>query len=147
MLSQFIRGTLSSVGNQAINKTSIMSLNKLRVFAIILVFTLVSSHYSISQDNMEVSSSPTPEEMVNILIGGGVTTMNVTYTGAAQARGEFWGGPGNMGVEEGVLLTSGSVNIAPGPNNSGSAGMASSIQLRPPCFGKTSSFSFKGATF
>lgn len=72
---------------------------------------------------LEVTENITPEQLVQqILIGGGVETSNITYTGANIARGKFWNGPGNIGVEEGVLLTSGSVHIAPGPNNSGSAG-------------------------
>jgi hypothetical protein len=73
-------------------------------------------------NTLEVTDVVTPEELVGILIGGGVETSNITYTGAPIARGKFWNGPGNVGIEDGVLLTSGSVFIAPGPNNSGSAG-------------------------
>ncbi|MBP6870841.1 MAG: choice-of-anchor L domain-containing protein [Bacteroidales bacterium] len=57
-----------------------------------------------------------------ILIGGGVETFNIEYTGNNISRGKFWGGPGNIGIEEGIILTSGAVTVAPGPNNSGSAG-------------------------
>ncbi|HPI86276.1 MAG TPA: choice-of-anchor L domain-containing protein, partial [Bacteroidales bacterium] len=57
-----------------------------------------------------------------ILIGGGVETFNIVYTGNNISRGKFWGGPGNIGIEEGIILTSGAVTVAPGPNNSGSAG-------------------------
>jgi len=77
----------------------------------------------VNADTLHVSSSITPEEMVQeILIGGGVVTSNITYSGNNISRGEFWGGPGNIGIEDGILLTSGSVSVAPGPNNSGSAG-------------------------
>lgn len=73
-------------------------------------------------DTLHVTSNITPEELVQeILIGGGVFTSNITYTGGALSRGEFWGGPGNIGLRDGVLLTSGYVTVAPGPNNSGSA--------------------------
>ncbi len=72
---------------------------------------------------LQVTSSITPEEMVqDILIGGGVVTSNITYTGNNISRGKFWGGPGNIGITEGIILTSGNVTIAPGPNNNGGAG-------------------------
>jgi len=75
---------------------------------------------------LQVSSNITPEQMVQeILIGGGVVTSNITYTGNNISRGKFWGGPGNIGIEDGIILTSGAVTVAPGPNNSGSAGQNS----------------------
>lgn len=72
-----------------------------------------------------VSNAMTPQQLVhNILLGTGVTVYNVTYTGTAEAIGEFSGNT-NLGLQSGVLLTSGSIHIAPGPNNSGSAGVNS----------------------
>jgi hypothetical protein len=44
------------------------------------------------------------------------------YTGADISRGNFWGGPGNIGIINGIILTSGSVDLGPGPNSSGGAG-------------------------
>ena len=89
---------------------------------VICLATLLYSSRTNAQ-TLQVSSNITPQELVQqVLIGGGVATSNITYTGAAISRGEFWGGPGNIGVESGVLLTSGNVTIAPGPNNAGGAG-------------------------
>ncbi|TVR42179.1 MAG: hypothetical protein EA392_00635, partial [Cryomorphaceae bacterium] len=63
------------------------------------------------------------EELItDVLLGDCVSASNVTYTGAAHAIGNFWNGC-SFGMEEGILLTTGNVNIAPGPNNSGSAGV------------------------
>jgi len=74
-------------------------------------------------DTLHVTSNITPQQLVQeILIGGGVFTSNIQYTGANVARGKFWGGPGNVGIRDGVLLTSGNVTVAPGPNNAGGAG-------------------------
>lgn len=89
-----------------------------------LITIIIASLNGFGQSSvLEVTDAITPEQLVQqILIGGGVETSNITYTGANIARGNFWNGPGNLGVEEGVLLTSGSVYIAPGPNSSGSAG-------------------------
>ena len=98
-------------------------LNYLTRGSLSFVFTLAFTGLVNSQEVLQVSNQITPTELVQeILIGGGIETSNITYTGVDIARGEFWGGPGNIGVESGVILTSGSINIAPGPNNSGSAG-------------------------
>jgi hypothetical protein len=71
---------------------------------------------------LEVTSETTPENMVEILIGSGLSYDNVVYTGNDISRGNFWGGPGNIGVSNGIILTSGCVTVAPGPNNAGGAG-------------------------
>jgi hypothetical protein len=87
-----------------------------------LIVSLIFSFHS-KADTLHVSSSITPQQMVQeVLIGGGIVTSNISYTGNNISRGEFWGGPGNVGIGEGIILTSGNVTLAPGPNNSGSAG-------------------------
>lgn len=94
-------------------------------FLALLTLVITSSYFSLQTkaDTLHVTSSITPEQMVQeILIGGGVVTSNITYTGANISRGKFWGGPGNIGIEEGIILTSGNVTVAPGPNNAGGAG-------------------------
>lgn len=74
-------------------------------------------------DTLNVTNNITPAQMVQeVLIGGGVQTSNITFTGASISRGKFWGGPGNIGIREGIILTSGSINVAKGPNNQGNAG-------------------------
>jgi hypothetical protein len=69
-----------------------------------------------SSQVLQVNSDITPEEMVEILIGSGLNYSNVVFTGADSSRGSFWGGPGNIGLGNGIILTSGNVNLAPGPN-------------------------------
>lgn len=87
------------------------------------VAVLLISPGTLSADTLQVTSNITPTELVQqVLIGGGVFTSNITYTGNNISRGKFWGGPGNVGIRDGVLLTSGNVTIAPGPNNQGGAG-------------------------
>lgn len=101
---------------------NLYSLKLLSSLITILVTGLLFSS-QLKADTLNVSSSITPEQMVQeILIGGGVVTSNITYTGNNISRGKFWGGPGNIGIQEGIILTSGNVTKAPGPNNSGSAG-------------------------
>lgn len=56
--------------------------------------------------------------------GGGVTITNAMLIGATDQQGTFTGGAAaGIGIESGVILTSGNANLAPGPNNSdGSTG-------------------------
>ena len=70
-----------------------------------------------------------------VLIGQGVETSNITYQGAVEARGSFYG-ESNLGIVSGVVLTSGRANYSTGPNNvgnksynAGSGGDAALTQL------------------
>jgi hypothetical protein len=100
--------------------------HKLFCSLITILFAASFLSLQVKADTLFVSSNITPQQMVQgILVGGGVVTSNITYTGNNISRGKFWGGPGNIGIEDGIILTSGSVNIAPGPNNNPGAGMDS----------------------
>lgn len=86
---------------------------------------------------MTTTTGMTPLQYVqNVLLGGGVTVSNVTYTGYANAIGEFSiAGPTNLGMTNGLVLTTGSVlandplgfgsgDDGPmGPNNSTGSGV------------------------
>lgn len=91
----------------------------LPIIALFCVFLLINPAYG---QELQVTSDITPEEMVEILIGSGVSYNNVQFTGADSSRGSFSGGPGNIGLGNGIILTSGHVNLAPGPNLLSGAG-------------------------
>lgn len=58
----------------------------------------------------------------NVLIGGNCFDVsNVTSFGSPVARGTFANGTTSIGIQNGVVLATGNVNILPGPNNSGAA--------------------------
>lgn len=59
----------------------------------------------------------TPENVVAILVGSGVTYSNVGYTGATVAIGSFTGGTGIIGFEDGIILSSGDIAMVVGPND------------------------------
>lgn len=59
--------------------------------------------------------------LVSNLIGQGVTFSNATYTGRPVATGTFNGTNSNIGLNSGVIITTGHINVAPGPNNNGGA--------------------------
>jgi hypothetical protein len=93
----------------------------LSLLSIVVTGSFIS--FQAQADTLNVSSSITPEQMVQeILIGGGVVTSNITYTGNTISRGKFWGGPGSIGISDGIMLTSGNITVAKGPNNAPGAG-------------------------
>ena len=54
----------------------------------------------------------------NILLGSGVTAFNITFNGDSSRQiGYFNGTNSNIGIGEGLLLTTGDVSIAVGPND------------------------------
>ena len=88
-----------------------------------LILFLITINVSISQINIQPGPDVTPEDMVEFLVGPGVIYDNVTYQGVDQARGIFTNGSStNIGMDEGIFLTSGAGYIIPGPNSSSSAG-------------------------
>ncbi len=90
------------------SKTTLIKKIALLVFAVITVS---------ANAQLTVNGGLTPLQWVqNYLIGTGITVSNVTYTGAPVASGTF-GGTSNIGFTSGVLLTSGTIQNAIGPNN------------------------------
>ncbi len=94
----------------------------------ILAFSTVK--YSNSQ--ISITSGLTPQQLLNVLVGTGVVVSNVQFQGLPIAAGSFNnGGTTNLGLQSGIILTSGSVNVVPGPNNSGSAGQSNNLSGDP----------------
>lgn len=92
-------------------------MNKL-CFLLSVGILCIISNYSYSQ--LIIGTNLTPQQWVqNVLIGQGLTVSNVTYSGMSNAAGTFSGNT-NIGLLSGVLLTSGDIDNAPGPNMSSS---------------------------
>ncbi len=73
-----------------------------------------------------VVAAATPAQLVDTLLGTGITVSGITYTGAVNARGTF-GGVSNIGFPSGVLLTSGNIINAVGPNNTSGASLSNGL--------------------
>lgn len=77
----------------------------------------------------------TPTQYVqNVLLGGGVTASNITYTGLPEMIATFSATPsGNLGITKGVYLTCGSNGTIPGElgPNGPSSGFQSIDQFQP----------------
>ncbi len=83
----------------------------------ILLSALLVLGFTTTKAQLTVSNSLTPQQLVNnVLLGNGVTAFNITYTGAAQAIGTFNSTNSNVGLGSGILMCSGNVNLAVGPN-------------------------------
>ena len=64
-------------------------------------------------------TSITPTQLVNTLLGSGGTASNITFKGANVAGGLFSGGiAAGIGIDSGIMLSSGNISFAKGPNNS-----------------------------
>lgn len=70
-----------------------------------------------------VVTQRTATEMAQTIVGPGVTVSNVTFQGAPAQGGTFTGGnSAGLGMESGVILSTGLIFDAVGPNDSGSTG-------------------------
>lgn len=92
---------------------------------VLIIFALILT-LSINAQLVVTTGALTPTQYVqNVLVGGGVTVSNVTFSGQSNQIGEFNATATNplMGINNGIILATGDVNLAIGPNNSGSASL------------------------
>ena len=55
-----------------------------------------------------IDAAPSPTQLVqNVLLGGGVTASNITYSGTADGRASFTATGSNLGLTGGVVLSTG----------------------------------------
>jgi hypothetical protein len=81
---------------------------------------LFANQYASAQ--LTVEGGFTPEQIVEQLVGTGVQVSNITMDCPDISYGTFNGEFSDLGINEGILLTSGDINVAPGPNDSPSVG-------------------------
>jgi hypothetical protein len=85
-----------------------------KLFGIAIALTSSGAWSAISTTNL---SAQTPADLVNALLGAGVSSVsNVSYTGAMISAGSFVGGTGIVGFESGVVLSTGDIASVAGPN-------------------------------
>lgn len=101
--------------------------------ALILVISLSLCTAARAQTLVTSSGLTATQYVQNVLLGPGVTAFNITYTGYNNAIGKFsvTGAPNTLGMDSGLVLTTGTVlNTDPGgpgphgPNASGSSGFS-----------------------
>lgn len=80
----------------------------------LILFMPARPSLSVTTTNL---TSITPLQLAQMLAGPGVTVSNVTFTGANVAGGSFTGGLADgLGIASGVILSSGDIANAAGPN-------------------------------
>lgn len=93
---------------------------------LIISLSILLGLVSVATAQLTVQNTQTPAQLVqNVLVGGGVQVFNVTFNGLpgntiSPQAGTFNGTNSNIGINSGILLTTGNITVAPGPNNTGS---------------------------
>jgi len=102
-----------------------LSARVIKKMSFFYVSFFVSFCFSIqSYSQLVVNNTMTPQQLVqNILLGSGVTVSNIQFTGSLNAIGSFTGTSSNIGIPSGIILASGNIVDAVGPNNSAFAGV------------------------
>ncbi len=95
----------------------VRSLESLRTFLACAVLAMLSIS---ANAQLVVSPQPSVQALAAAISGPGVTISNPTINCHAQGFGEFSYSGSQLGLDEGVILTSGRRDNAVGPNNSGS---------------------------
>lgn len=76
---------------------------------------------------LTVNNTLFPTQLVqNVLLGGGVTATNITFNGGpgnilSEQLGSFDGTTSIVGLDGGVIMATGDIQLAPGPNDAGGA--------------------------
>lgn len=104
---------------------------KITKFSSILA-ALALSFAASSASALVVTASNDANALANALTGSGVTITNAVLSAASSTgAGTFTGGAGSIGFDKGVLLTTGTVNCAPGLNNQpGCTGAGTTTSLK-----------------
>ena len=88
-----------------------------------IVFSIIFCSLFPAKAQLILNNTPTPTQLVNLLTGPGVTISNVVYTGSALARGSFTAAGTNLGINSGVVLSTGNIADGVGPNLYDSSGV------------------------
>lgn len=100
-----------------------LNFSHIKGFVWLLVFVGLVFWTNTAKSQLAVTSGLSATQLANIIAGPGITISNATYVGAPIAVGSFDGTASNLNLASGVIITSGDVNVAVGPNNLGSAGV------------------------
>lgn len=101
-------------------------------FKFLSVFLLVMASADI-RAQLVITPGVTPTTLINSLVGSSMTITNVTLNCPNNAYGTFSNGlTTNMGISNGIILTTGSATNAIGPNNTPSAGTCNNINFADP---------------
>lgn len=93
-----------------------------------VIFNIVTLFFAL-QVHGQLITTPMPAASLvqNVLLGNGVTVSNINYNGSAMAIGSFTAFGTNLGISEGVVMTTGTIQAGgsgpQGPNNDPGSGL------------------------
>ena len=103
---------------------------------LLCIATTAFSQLQITQGTSFPSGWTADSLVRNVLLGSGVEVFNVQFNGSSgvincSAIGSFNTGANatNLGIEEGIIIGSGAVSFAAGPNNSGGGSASSGCSI------------------
>ncbi|MBD2457271.1 choice-of-anchor L domain-containing protein [Nostoc sp. FACHB-87] len=77
---------------------------------------------------VNITTSSDPNILVNNILGSGITISNATYQGASIASGIFTDGlASGIGIDRGIILTTGNAKLASGTNTTESASSSNKV--------------------
>ena len=86
-----------------------------KTYTYFLLISVLLSLSTMSKAQLTVQSGFTAQQLVNYFVtGSGIQITNATYTGAPNAAGIFNGVNSNIGIDSGIIITTGDVINAPG---------------------------------
>jgi hypothetical protein len=89
-----------------------------RIVVLGALMLLAGSAFAVTTKDM-ATGGVSADDLVKTLTGTGVTITNVKVTGGTTAIGTFTGGNADgLGIDSGVIMSTGNVSTAAGPNNS-----------------------------
>jgi gliding motility-associated-like protein len=104
-----------------------------RKFIIRILGVLLISISQYLPAQLSVTPGTTAPQILNILNGGGMVVSNVTMSCPDTARATFNGTTSNIGINQGVLLSTGDARNSPGPNLTSFSGTCQLLPSgRPP---------------
>jgi gliding motility-associated-like protein len=89
-------------------------------YAFIFLFSAVAL---VSNGQLLVDNTPSPEDLVAFLVGDGVEFSNVTFSGDLNQFGTFNSNDSNIGMASGIIMATGDCSLATGPDNAGGASL------------------------
>ena len=90
-----------------------------------LLLIVAASFGSIARSQIAITNSNNGNQLAQSLAGAGVTISNVSFVCPNGGAGQFDATNSNVGINEGVVLTTGSANNVIGPNNDPGASIES----------------------
>ena len=101
--------------NEKLNYFVVVSLVVMMIASVLAVMPTAQANGGLVTTDLNPPTL-TATGLTNMLVGSGVTVSNVQFTGVNHAAGTFSGGAGILGIDSGIVLSTGKISDVVGPN-------------------------------